>query len=646
MSGAARLGALLGAVATLLVARASPAAGRAIDANDMSQSKIKIDGLLREWPGKLTELGEHLRGSAGGDRAAASIGYDASYVYVALKLVDRKIVRTPAAGSGEDHATLIIAFPSGRGYATHAVEIYPGDPGRVAGVVKRRGGGAIAGSKVVEAPAKGGLEVEARIPWSAFPQGRNTRVGLRGAIEYSDADAPGSIRAVVSTSTAQSGGALPPLRLEAEQAMDANLIGPNNLPERPSRVVYGDVDGDSMLEQVAVHGKYLTIAGPHYRGGNQFYFGELGVASPSMVESLQLRDMDGDGKQEIVVEKRIGGGDRYRGVLEVLKVGSNDTPYRLFAHETAIVTPDGRVVNKVRLVTKGRGVAVEISQDQAEGFEPDTYKEPVSDDMEGALLPWQSVTSRTFGWDGKAFSKLDEKTGTPKLVKRAHHAAHKPSGPPPPPPPRPPTSDELLDRVYALYRKDRHVGREKPRFDFVTDVVGDTRTERVLIHKKDIVVFGKGFRGGLSYAFITIGVAEPKNVLDVTARDFTGDGKAEIIVRGVLHAKASKELGGDTVDRYALFVYKVVAEGVTRIFAAETGRALGDKRVLGTIAFLPGERGLTIELRPGRAVGWTEQDYPFPTDTTTAGGLEPLLLPWAQGAKRRYVFDGSGYAMK
>lgn len=612
----------------------------------MSKTKIRIDGLLREWPGRLTELGERLRGSPGGDRAAASIGYDNRYVYLALKLVDRKIVRTGAAGSGEDHATLIVAFPSGRGYATHAIEIYPGDPGKVAGVVKRRGGGAIAGSKVVEAPAKGGLEVEAQIPWSAFPQGKNTRVGLRGAIEYSDADSPGSMRAVVSTSTAQSGGALPPLRLEAEQALDANLISPNNLPARPSRVAYGDVDGDSMVEQVAVHGKYLTIAGPHYRGGNQFYYGELGVTSPSMVDSLSLRDMDGDGKQEIVVEKRIGGSDRYRGVIEVLKVGSNDTPYRLFAHETAIVTPDGRVINKVRLVNKGRSVAVEIAQDQADGFQPDTYKEPVSDDMEGALLPWQSVTSQTFAWDGKAFSKLDEKTGKPKL---SRHGASRPkprTGPPPPPPPRPPTSDELLDRVYALYRKDRHMGAEKPRFDFVTDVVGDTRPERVLIHKKDIVVFGKGFRGGLSYAFITVGVAEPKDILDVTARDLTGDGKAEIVVRGVLHAKASKELGGDTVDRYALFVYKVTDQGITRIFAAETGRALGDKRVLGTIAFLPADRGLAIELRPGRAVGWTEQSYPFPPDTTTAGGLEPLLLPWGSGGKRRYVFDGSGYAMK
>lgn len=203
-----------------------------------------------------------------------------------------------------------------------------------------------------------------------------------------------------------------------------------------------------------------------------------------------------------------------------------------------------------------------------------------------------------------------------------------------------------MDRVYALYRQERHVGAAKPRFDFVTDVVGDTRPERVLVHERDIVVFGKGFRGGTSYAFITIGVTDAKDVLDVTARDLTGDGKAEILVRGVLHAKASKELGGGVVERYAFFAYQVTGAGVARIFAAETGRAMGEDRILGTITFVPGARGLDIELGPGRAVGWTERTYPFPPDTTTAGGLEPLALPWSGSAPRRYAFDGKSYAAR
>jgi hypothetical protein len=111
-----------------------------------------------------------------------------------------------------------------------------------------------------------------------------------------------------------------------------------------------------------------------------------------------------------------------------------------------------------------------------------------------------------------------------------------------------------------------------------------------------------------------------------------------------LHAKASKALGAASVDRYALFVYGIEGDALVRVFAAETGRAVEKDRVLGSVSFAPGDRGATrIELRPGRAVGWTEKTYPFPVDTTTAGGLEPLLLPWGSAGSRKYRWDGKAY---
>jgi hypothetical protein len=204
----------------------------------------------------------------------------------------------------------------------------------------------------------------------------------------------------------------------------------------------------------------------------------------------------------------------------------------------------------------------------------------------------------------------------------------------------------MLERVYALYKNDRGVGRAKPRFDFVTDVVGDAQMERVLVHGKDIVVFGEGFREGRSYTFINVGVKDSTDILHATARDLTGDGKAEILLRGVLRAKASKELGGDTVDRYALFIYKVIDEKLVRIFGAETGRALGSQRILGAVAFEAAERGIAIELRAARAIGWSDKDYPFPEDTLPAGGLEPLALPWGSLGTRRFSFKAGEFTQQ
>jgi hypothetical protein len=403
------------------------------------------------------------------------------------------------------------------------------------------------------------------------------------------------------------------------------------------------VSGDGLLERVAVFGPYLTIVGPTFRGGKEFYFGELGVEDASMVTRLELLDFDGDGKSEIVVQKRFGAKDRYREILQVMKVGRDDTPFSAFMHEVGIKTPEGRIANKVSL----KGGTIEISQGDADGFDPGTYNEIMPSDMGAALLPWESVKSRSYKWQGEGFKPAGESSWTPKSAGakpgKAAPKAKRGAAPIAPPAPRPPSADELLDRVYALYKRDRGASG-KPRFDFVTDVAGDTGTERVLVHGKDIVVFGKGFRAGMSYAFITVGVADGKDIVDATARDLTGDGKAEVIVRGVLHAKASKALGGDTVDRYALFVYSVQGDAVVRVFAAETGRAVDDQRVLGSVAFVPTAGGKSlIELRAGRAVGWTEKSYPFPPDTTAAGGLEPLLLPWGESAPRRYKYSGSQF---
>ena len=62
------------------------------------------------------------------------------------------------------------------------------------------------------------------------------------------------------------------------------------------------------------------------------------------------------------------------------------------------------------------------------------------------------------------------------------------------------------------------------------------------------------------------------------------------------------------------------------------------------LAFLFGSHGLDIEVRFGRAFGFSEKTYPFNQDRARIGGLEPLLLPWGGTGIARYHWDGSGYA--
>src|SRR3954468_14831666 len=110
-----KFGALALCLSTLLSALPALAGGRMITAEPMEGEKVRVDGDLREWPNKMTELGDTLSGSAGGGlRAAVTVGYDEASLYVVLKISDKHIERTAAAGPKEDHATLLLAFPHGR----------------------------------------------------------------------------------------------------------------------------------------------------------------------------------------------------------------------------------------------------------------------------------------------------------------------------------------------------------------------------------------------------------------------------------------------------------------------------------------------------------------------------------------------------
>jgi hypothetical protein len=609
----------------------------------MTGKKVSVDGLLSEWPAEFLPLNVTVQGSTVG--AQALIGYDAQNLYFALKTKDAQIVRTAAAGPKEDHLSWQVRVPTtGK---TYRVAIYPGDPGKLPGLVKVDGK-PVPGAEAVENPQKGGFHLEARLPWSALPEVARVRVGLRGVLEYTDASAPGRVSGVVANAKAQ-GKVMPPFTLESETGLVQSLLEPKQLGVTPAREVYGNVFGDAAIERVAVYGAFLSIVGPGYRSGKQFYFNELHVKDASSVLRLELMDFDGDGREEIVVEKRLGSSEKHRDVLQVLQLGKDGAPRLVFSHETAIKTDEGHLQNEVKLTRKGAKAELLIGQGLVRGIDPATFREPRIDGMPSALLPWETVKTRTFRWQDNGLVASDETFWTPKLKSPSEHSAsgnHGNSGTAvskAPPPPRPPSAEELLDRVYALYRKDRDVGKAAPRFDFVTDLVEDEQTERVLVHGRDIVVFGKGFKKGLSYTYITVGVREPEHILDVTARDLTGDGKAEVIVRGKLHARASEELGGDTVEREALYVYKVIDEQLVRIFAAETGRALGKKRIIGAVAFISNGTGLDITLRPARALGWNERDYPFPEDLQSAGGLEPLLLPWGRQRERTYSFRGNAY---
>ena len=145
------------------------------------------------------------------------------------------------------------------------------------------------------------------------------------------------------------------------------------------------------------------------------------------------------------------------------------------------------------------------------------------------------------------------------------------------------------------------------------------------------------------FSFFTPYYKPAADVKELTARDLTGDGAADLIVRGVRHVSAA---GQGSVDMDVMFVYQVKGETLTRVFSIESGREQSGKRVQGLVQFVPSADGkhFEVDVRPGRATGWTDKTYPWAQDQPGSGALEPLLLPWGKIDHLRYAFNGTQFA--
>lgn len=612
-------------------------------------SPVKLDGVLKEWHERV-DAKERVSGKTDDLSFGAAVAYDEARIYVAAEVSDPRLSRTRAHGASDDHVSFAIAFPAGRGaLKAYEIGLWPGKPGETTGAVKWLAGPSkdadVAGAKLVEADAKGGFTLEAAIPWASFPEARTTRVGLRAVLRYHDADVSGE-HGVLATGP---GGVDAPAAMAAlptapEQAVVENLLAPKGLAgQAPTIDVFADVAGDERRERVSVFGKFFTICGPGYRGGGQFFWREV----QGDLVAVETRDVTGRGKDDLVVKRRVLSGSAVHETLEVWSVTKGDEPRAVFAQEVAIVSNDGkkRVVDAVHVAPK----EIEVSVEPAVGWDAASFHEAVAGDVEPILLPWGGVRSRTFRFERGAFAKASEV---------AQSAAPAPAGAkgttseptealardvPTPPVTR---GSDLGHQVLDAYYRDAGVApSDKARFDFEVHVDGDRRPERVLLIDRDVVVLGPGFKNGSGYARLTLSqFADAKDVSEITARDLTGDGAAEIIVRGVRHVAAAR---GEKVDVDGLFVYQVRGGAITRVFGVETGRESNGKRVQGLVQFVPAKsgKGFDVDVRPGMAKGWTEKTYPWPQDKP-GGSIEPLLLPWGKIPSLRYEWNGAQFAPK
>jgi hypothetical protein len=618
-------------------------AQRALSAIAVGSAPPRIDGALGDWRGvTFRTIGDDAEGSL--DYA---LGYDAQALYFGARVYDDALVRSREASPREDALVLTLAMPRPSGApASSEVWLFAGIPGAQAASAAIGAAGARPARStavtIVEGPlpaGKVGYALEARVPWSALEGGAEFLLS-RAALRMHDVDGkPGTRPTVHASARAERPSALPPLLCEAgpNAAIDGFLRAKGLSQDSVRHDLFGDAGGDARLERVVLAGTFAVIAGAQVEAGAGYRFHDLPVTMASSVRSAELRDLTGDGKTELLVRLRQQNELGARELFQVIEL-SGDKPRLLFAAELQKETEHGAVAAELDLgrAQDGKPPAIELRIGSARGLDARSYREQRAPGVEPILLPWGEIERRVYRWDGARFAVTEERpnraaraaspaggaavgrtiSAAPARVANAARTVHR----------QPPGADELV----AAFREARGIDPAiKPRFVQHANVAEDGRIESLMLFGKDLLVIGKGYRGGTGYFYYSLPVGEAADIQRVFTGDVTGDRRRELFVR-------FKQRIGD-VEREILLGYTFSGQGVEPIVSVEVRRAQGERSVGNVVALVPAAGHWALRVTPGKARAWDARSYPFVAESSD--GYGPLLLPW-KDAPVQYHFDG------
>lgn len=616
------------AVAWSVPAGAKPGGLKAL----LAPEDVALDGLPNEFDGEWRKLPYVDAGdepTPDDCSAEVLLAYDDDALWVAAEVTDDALV------GGGDHVELLLGIPGGK---LTSIDLYPGVAGKSRASAKTRGI-PLRGAEVVEAPSGAGYTLEAKIPWSAIPLSDTIRVGYRGAVFVHDADTSRKAATVIGTADSRRYEDLPPISMAAELSLGSGLLRKRNIQSAPQQNLLANVVGDGLLERVLVYERYLVILGPGYRDGAQYYFRDLGSdASKGEMLAFDVEDVTGDGRKDIVLRRKVTGSEGAVEVMEILSYHpGGETPDAVFAQELKLDLGGGHITNTAKKSGWGGKTRIVVDAGTSDGIDGSRFERVSNTGANPVLPPWGAVAAQTYEFRGSSFVVVDEKSQAPTAASASPSGRPSTSGSP-----NKGASWEMkkgadVSQVYAHYKKQRNV-RGRARFDLKADVDEGSDAERVVVHGRDLVVFGEGFKGGRGFAAVELASFEKaSDVQKVTTRDVTGDGKHEILVRGLIRSPMPDDLGGGTMRREVLMIYKLSGGQFDRVFAAELARHIGNRRVEAEMAFV-GKKA--IQLKPGRAVGYDEGTYPWRQKMAPEGDFEPLLLPWGGVEKVKLTYDG------
>jgi hypothetical protein len=179
----------------------------------------------------------------------------------------------------------------------------------------------------------------------------------------------------------------------------------------PVATAWADVGGDSRREYVALHERYVLVVGEGL-GEGDFYYYTIPWTQRHRAATLELRDLTGDDKAEVLVRYSIAHEDVSveQELLAIFHYGQ-DRLLLAFQSELANRGPGWAIQNELQIkpAAGGKPALITVKARKLEGsLAPADYPDVDQHDVvdwDRLILPWQSAQSRQYTWEGFQFIK-------------------------------------------------------------------------------------------------------------------------------------------------------------------------------------------------------------------------------------------------
>jgi hypothetical protein len=375
---------------------------------------------------------------------------------------------------------------------------------------------------------------------------------------------------------------------------------------------------------VVIVDKFVLVYGKHFKEGQSYAFFALPYSVGGGLVSAELIDLTDDRRAELLTRVRQSNALGARVIASVLAL-NEDQIAPLLSLELKKETRAGFIENELGIDKKARPKLLSLTVGRWQGLSAENYREDPASDAVPILLPWGELEAQSYAWQDGKFARVaqrEKKRAAPSDSLRLSPAAQAPTNARAPEPSAS-TGDALADLVLAVARGSAAKGAV--RFKQEANMVGGAQRELAFVHQRRVVLSGADLGAAGSYLAYGLPLRADEDLLSLTSADLGGDGKDELLAR-------YRQVSPDGVGHELLVVLSASASGDARGFhpllVAEVGRRQGDKAVLNQVQVSAG----VLLIAPAKPEGYTRDSYPFNNDPMP--GIERLLLPWLDGARR------------